>query len=313
MLGQPEISVIIPTYNRSELLRNAVLSLLRQDVSEITFEIIVVDNNSSDDTEVAVKLLSASNPGKVRYIFEQQQGNANARNTGIKNAEGSIIAFVDDDVIVEGNWVKLLKTIFQTREDLSFVGGRVLPQWNEPLPSWLSREHWSPLAVLDYGEHELAISGESPPGLLTANIAFRRNVFDEVGMFSPDLQRVRNGIGSLEDHEFLLRVCRNGKKGIYVPDLVAIAPVDSERLTKEYHRRWHTGHGRFYAIMRDPQWERTRLRIFGVPLHLYRQTMLDGFVWVKNMIRGKRDQAFVNELQLRFFAGFFLQRQKKFS
>ena len=313
MLAQPEISVIIPTYNRSELLRNAVLSLLNQDVSEITFEIIVVDNNSSDNTEAAVQLLGASNPGKLRYIFEPQQGNANARNAGIQNAQGSIIGFIDDDVVVEGNWLKSLKAIFHTRHDLSFVGGRVLPQWSGPLPSWLSPEHWSPLALLDYGQHELAISGENPPGLLTANIAFRRTVFDEVGMFSPNLQRVKDGIGSLEDHEFLLRVCRSGKKGRYDPDLVARAPVDSERLTKDYHRRWHTGHGRFYAIMRDPEWERTSLRLFGVPLHLYRQTMMNGFVWIKNILRGNKDHAFVNELQLRFFVGFFLQRQKKSS
>lgn len=100
------------------------------------------------------------------------------------------------------------------------------------------------------------------------------------------------------------------KKGKYLPDLVATAPVDPERLSKRYHRRWHTGHGRFYAIMRDPEWERSQFRFASVPGHLYRQTALEAFNWFKNGLLGRTDQAFVRERQLRFFGGFFLQRQR---
>jgi glycosyltransferase involved in cell wall biosynthesis len=287
-----------------------VLSLFEQDADAGIFEIIVVDNNSSDDTGATVESLAASGAVNLRYVPERRQGNAHARNTGINFARGSLIAFLDDDVLVGKDWLTTLKNAFDEHRDLSFVGGKILPRWDGPPPSWLTVEHWSPLALIDYGLEELEITGENPLGLLTANIAFRRDVFDEVGMFSPALQRVKNGIGSLEDHEFLLRVCRHGRKGMYAPDLVATAPVDNERLTKEYHRRWHTGHGRFYALMRDPEWERSKLRFLGVPAHVYRQTALETIAWMKNRARGRNDQAFLNERQLRFFAGFFLQRQK---
>jgi glycosyltransferase involved in cell wall biosynthesis len=306
----PAVSVVIPTYNRSELLRRAVLALAKQDASSSTFEIIVVDNNSSDDTRTTVQTLVDSGVGNLRYLREQRQGNAYARNSGIKSSRGLIIAFLDDDVVVGRDWISTLQAAFDAHPDLSFVGGKVLPLWCEPPPSWLTVEHWSPLALIDYGLEELQVDGETQLGLLTANIAFRREVFDDLGMFSPRLQRVKNSIGSLEDHEFLGRVYRSGRKGKYVPELIATSPVERERLTKDYHRRWHTGHGRFYAIMRDPEWERTGFRLLGVPAHLYRQTALDALLWIKSKVLGRNDEAFINERQLRFFAGFFHQRQK---
>jgi len=309
MLAQPEISVVIPTYNRCELLRRAVLNLLQQDANRSTFEIIIVDNNSSDKTRAMVESLIAGGSANLRYIPEYQQGNAYARNTGIQYAQGSIIAFLDDDVVVGSNWIETLKRAFDEDQDLSFVGGRIVPQWDEPPPSWLTVEHWSPLALLDYGPDEFQIMGQNPRGLLTANIAFRRDVFERIGNFSPTLQRVKNGIGSMEDYELLLRVCRMGKKGKYLPDLVATAPVDGERISKRYHRRWHKGHGRFYAIMRDPEWERSKVRFLGVPAHLYKQTALDTLGFVKNSLLGRADEAFRHERQLRFFGGFFVQRQ----
>ncbi len=312
MTTEFEVSVVIPTYNRSVLLRDAVSSVLGQD-SDSTYEIIVVDNNSEDDTPALVRCLMESHPGKVRYIFEPQQGNAHARNRGIENASGAIIAFIDDDVTVESNWLASLKTALDARNDLSFVGGRVLPKWNVEPPCWLTPEHWSPLALLDYGPDELIIGGTRPRGLLTANIAFRRNVFAEVGTFSAHLQRVKDAIGSMEDTEFLLRVCRSGRQGMYIPQMIARAPVEVERLSKNYHRRWHTGHGHFYAVMRDPDWERSKFHLLGVPSHLYKQTAAHAFNWLKSRVTGNADTAFTHECRLRFFRGFFLQRRLRSS
>lgn len=308
--NEPEVTVIIPTYNRSALLRDAVNSVLDQD-TQIPFEIIVVDNNSKDDTPAVVQSLMDQHPGRISYILETQQGNAHARNRGVAAARAPVIAFLDDDVIVEKNWLTSLKQALDTRSDLSFVGGKVLPQWNGPPPAWLTPEHWSPLALLDYGPDELVIGGNSPRGLLTANIAFRKSVFAETGAFSPHLQRVKNAIGSMEDTEFLLRVCRSGKQGIYLPAMIARAPVEPERLAKDYHRRWHTGHGHFYAVMRDPEWERSSFRVAGVPGHLYKQTLSSAFKWLSQIVTGNPDAAFTHECRLRFFTGFFRQRRRQ--
>ena len=310
MSNEPEVSVVIPTYNRSALLRSTVDSVLNQD-TQTTFEVILIDNNSSDDTKDVVASLIETYPGKVRYVVERKQGNAHARNRGIEEARGAIVAFVDDDVTVDKNWLTSLKTILDARSDLSFVGGKVLPQWNGPPPSWLTPDHWAPLALLDYGNDEFAISGNSPRGLLTANIAFRRNVFEETGMFLPDLQRVKDMIGSMEDHEFLLRVCRSGKQGIYTPRMIATTHIDTERLTKAYHRRWHTGHGHFYAVLADPDWERSKFRLAGVPAHLFKETATNALLWCGRVLSGKTDAAFVNECRLRFFSGFFRQRRRQ--
>ena len=307
MLCQPKVSVIIPTFNRSKQLGRAIRSVLRQDTVDVPYELIVVDNNSTDDTKELVYAVSACHE-HIHYVFERRQGNSYARNAGIQNVRSEILAFLDDDIVVTQNWLRVLITTFSHHPDLAFIGGRVLPIWEREPPGWLTQQHWAPLALLDHGPDELSIAGDAPLGLLTANIAFRRNLFDEIGLFSPALQRVRNGIGSMEDHELLLRACRHGKKGLYVPALTVRAPVENERLTKAYHQRWHTGHGRFYAIMRDPEWERSSVRFLNIPGHLYRHAASEAIAWLKNIAMNQRAEAFVHGRHLRFFWGFSRQR-----
>jgi glycosyltransferase involved in cell wall biosynthesis len=307
----PDISVVVCTYNRAALLREALRSLFAQTAQDLTFEIIVVDNNSSDDTPATVELLKAESPISLRYVREPRQGNAYARNTGVEKAESSIIAFLDDDCIADENWLAIIKSAFDRDPELAFVGGRVLPVWESDPPSWLNTAHWAPLALLDYGTEARNISGQKPLGLLTANIAIRKTVFDELGGFLTSLQRVKGSIGSMEDHEFLQRICRSGRRGLYLPDLITWAGVDPERMTKAYHRRWHTGHGHFYAVLNDPEWERSRFQIAGVPSHLYKATAKQAVSWCSKLLRGKTDAAFESECHLRFFVGFFLEATKR--
>lgn len=309
----PDISVVVPTYNRSALLERALLSLFSQRVDNVSFEIVVVDNNSSDATRETVETLTAKAPVTLRYIHEAQQGNAYARNTGIDEARAPIIAFLDDDVVAGDQWVDTIAAAFKRAPDISFVGGKILPLWDTEPPSWLTPAHWAPLALLDYGAEELPIAGATPRGLLTANLAVRKEVFADVGRFSPALQRVKGGIGSLEDHEFLLRMCRGGKSGIFDPALITWAAVDPERISKAYHRRWHLGHGRFYAIMQDPEWERSRFHLAGVPSHLYKATAKHAIAWGLRVITRNTDAAFENECELRFFYGYFSERRKRSS
>jgi glycosyltransferase involved in cell wall biosynthesis len=271
----------------------------------------VVDNNSSDETKATVDSFISKKPERVRYVFEPRQGNAYARNTGIDCARAPIIAFLDDDAYVDRNWLRTIKSTFAEFPDLSFIGGKVLPRWEGDPPEWLTPDHWSPIAAVDYGPAQRLIDNTNEICLLTANIAFRREVFETAGTFCPALQRVKGGIGSLEDHEFLSRVCRSGKKGMYVPDMIAITYVPQHRMSKRYHRRWHTGHGRFYAIMRDTKWEESKFKLLGVPSHLYRQSGIDFWGWLRQTLIGKFNRAFEHEARLRFFAGFFLERQRR--
>lgn len=309
----PDISVVVPTYNRSALLERALLSLFSQRAEKVSFEIIVVDNNSADATGEVVESLKTISPVTLHSLRETQQGNAYARNAGIDQAQAPIIAFLDDDVVADENWVSTIQAAFDRSPQISFVGGKILPVWDTEPPSWLTQAHWAPLALLDYGGEEQTIGGATPRGLLTANLAVKKTVFDEVGRFSPALQRVKGGIGSLEDHEFLLRMCRKGKSGMFLPDLITRGAVDPERISKSYHRRWHLGHGRFYALMHDPEWERSRFQLAGVPGHLYKETGLHALRWCLRIATGNTDAAFESECQLRFFYGFFAERTKRSS
>ena len=310
-MNTPEISVVVCTYNRAALLAKALRSLFAQKTEPHSFEIVVIDNNSADETPQVVESLKAESPVTLRYFRESRQGNAYARNAGVDQSTGAIVAYMDDDVIADENWVAEMKSAFARDPDLSFVGGRVLPAWESDPPSWLTEAHWAPLALLDYGPEPRNIAGQTPLGLLTANIGIRREVFAEVGGFLTSLQRVKGAIGSMEDHEFLMRMCRSGKRGMYLPELIMWAWIDPERLTKDYHRRWHTGHGHFYAVMNDPEWDRSSFRLLGVPGHLYRETARSAVGWVAKVLRGDGDGAFENECKVRFFRGFFKARQLK--
>jgi glycosyltransferase involved in cell wall biosynthesis len=312
-MNRPEISVVVCTYNRAALLPRTLESLFAQKPENSAFEILVIDNNSSDDTRAVVASLQTKSPVPLRYIHEPRQGNAYARNTGVEQAHAPIVAFLDDDVFAGENWIYTIRSAFDRDPQICFIGGRVLPLWETNPPRWLTPAHWAPLALLDYGDDEKQIAGQMPLGLLTANIAFRKEVFDKVGRFSPSLQRVKGGIGSMEDTEFLMRVCRSGKTGCYLPQLITWGSIDPGRLTKAYHRRWHTGHGHFYAVMKDPEWERSSFRLSGVPGHLYRETARQAAMWCSRLLSGNTDAAFESECRLRFFYGFFLERRKRSS
>jgi glycosyltransferase involved in cell wall biosynthesis len=309
----PQLSVVLCTYNRGELLEAALRALLEQSESATpSFEILVVDNNSSDETRQIVQRVATADC-RVRYIFEPHQGLSYARNAGIRGARAPLIAFTDDDVRVTPDWVAAVVRAFQEHPDADLVGGRVLPVWPSCPPAWLTREHWAPLALADFGEAPLAVTLERPICLLGANLALRRSVFDAVGLFASDVQRVEDGIGSVEDHEFQLRLLRFGCKGVYDPRIVVHAAVQADRLKREYHRRWHTSHGHFHALMRSEEMERTTLgTLFGVPAHLYRQALADFLGWMRATMIHQPAQAFHHETRLRFFAGFFQTRRREF-
>jgi glycosyltransferase involved in cell wall biosynthesis len=309
----PQLSVIMSTYNRGELLGNAVRAVLAQHRA-ITppFEMIVVDNNSTDGTRGIIERFAGAD-GRVRYIFEPQQGVSYGRNAGIREARAPLIAFTDDDVRAEPGWVAAIVRAFGEHPETDLVGGRVLPVWPAAPPVWLTRAHWAPLALVDYGEAPVAINAEHPICLAGANLSFRRRVFEVVGVFATDVQRVKDGIGSVEDHEFLLRVLRTGSKAFYDPHIIVHAEIQPNRLQRAYHRRWHSGHGHFHALLRSEHMEHTRVgTLFGVPAHLYRQVLGDLVGWVRAKAIREPARAFHHEVRLRFFHGFFRTRRREF-
>lgn len=304
-MASPRLSIVLPTYNRVVTLRGAISALLRQQCARDVYEVIVVDNNCTDGT--ADWIASLEDPC-VRCVHEAQQGLSAARNAGIAAARGNIIAFTDDDVETAPDWVRTIVDALDRTGGVDGVGGRVLPSWTGPKPPWLTKQHWAPLALQDHGDSRRVFDCHSPCGLVGANLAFRRDVFDRIGLFAAEVQRVRDGIGSTEDHELLVRLYAAGGRMLYLPKMLVLARVQPERCNREYHRRWHTGHGRFYAVMRTEDMERSRAQVLGVPVHLLRSAAHDSWEWLRCATTGDWDGAFDAELRLRFVGGFLRER-----
>jgi glycosyltransferase involved in cell wall biosynthesis len=303
----PDVSIVLPTYNRSPNLRRTLASVLGQQTTA-HYEVIVVDNNSTDGTRADVERTIAEG-APVRYLLEPNQGVSYARNAGIRMARAPLIAFVDDDVSVASDWIETICRFFDQHPEMDCVGGKVLPVWEGEPPAWLTRDNWAPVALLDLGDTSRIIDAGSPLCLLTANLACRREIFERVGLFGTELQRVHDGIGSMEDHEWLLRFWAAGRQAMYVPELRAVTDVPRRRMTRGYHRRWHFGHGHYFSLVRDVYFEASNTgRLFDVPAHAYRAAIRYAVQWLGRWCRGDMAGAFLFETRLLFLAGYFRTR-----
>src|SRR6478672_676832 len=138
-----DLSVVIATYNRGSQLRQVLDALLQQDARGVSYEVLVVDNNSRDNTAAVVEAVRVSDQsGRIRYFFEARQGVSYARNTGIAHARAPIIAIIDDDVVPVRDWAYSVKQAMDQYPEADCIGGRVLPVWTRPRPSWLDAAHW---------------------------------------------------------------------------------------------------------------------------------------------------------------------------
>lgn len=305
-----EVSVVISTYNRSALLEGAVESLLCQDADGVGYEVIVVDNNSTDRTRDVVERLASRRGDILRYVFESKQGVSYGRNAGIENAAGPIVAFTDDDVRVSRNWIASIKRAFDSHGNADFVGGRILPHWKTSPPAWLTRDHWWPLALVDFGELVQRSDAANPLCLPTANACFRKEVFSHFGGFSPNFS-------GREDHEMLLRLWLAGRHGIYVPEIVATAEVQPERMTKSYHRNWNMITGRFNSLMRLNEMmgpdgklvvEQASASLFGVPAYVYRRLVMESLRCGLATLRGADSLTLQHQNHVWYLLGYIRTR-----
>lgn len=303
-----DVTLLVCTFNRCGDLREMLETALAQETGgSFTYEVLVVDNNSTDHTRAVVEDLIARGHANLRYLFEERQGKSWAINTGLTAIRGWAYAIADDDFILPADWLKKVISGFRANPTASFVSGKVLPLWQGEVPPWLGPDHWSAVALADYGDEEFFADEHRQVCLLAC--AFRVADVNAVGGYRAELGVSKDLIGGVEDLEILQRLWKAGRRGLYLPSLSFRHKVSPGRLTKAYHRRWHAGHGRFYAKLRDPGFEKSAARLFGVPAHLYRQTASAAIGWLGSMLRGRPDESFAHELRMRFFAGFFDERR----
>jgi glycosyltransferase involved in cell wall biosynthesis len=229
----------VPTHNRALLLEQTLQSIARLALpAGCETECIVVDNNSSDDTETTVARFAAANRTALRYVVEPRQGSSYARNRAVAEARGDFILFIDDDAVAEPDWAaELIRAIEQKKLDAAC--GMVLPRWSKSPPRWLGTRLQIKLAV--HNEAELTdapmVRLNSINNYFSANVGFRRETFDLFGGFREELGVVGGNPMSGEDTELFERIMRSGGAMSFVPTARVHHMIPAERMTRAYLRR----------------------------------------------------------------------------
>lgn len=234
----PEITVCICTYNRSSFLARTLESFMKAPMG-YNWELLIVDNNSKDDTRDVVQAFGTDLP--VRYVMEAAQGLSYARNQAIQECLGELLIFTDDDVQVSSSWLNEFITAAKLFPEADYFGGRVLPYWPAGRPSWLKDEGVSLLGGLfvcyDLGT-EVRMYRTQDPTPYGASFAIRRRLFDCLDPFRIDLGVTGNIPGRGEESEYLSRARECGFSGAYVGTAVCYHWVDPIRLRLSYMYRF---------------------------------------------------------------------------
>lgn len=234
------ISAVICTYNRAQYLRRAIKSLVRQTAPKTEYEIIVIDNASTDETKNVV-LKEFCNVQNLRYVHEPILGISQSRNSGCGNARGAYISYLDDDAIASRDWIERITTILKaSKSNLGCLCGRILPIWESPRPSWLSQDI----------EYFLGLSNVSDqPSFVqvapSCNSTYLRELLKEIGGYDTSISgRGRSLVrGYGEDDLLFAKIIKKGHKCLYDPRVVVSHHIPKTRLTKKYFICWAFGSG----------------------------------------------------------------------
>lgn len=302
-----DFTVIVCTYNRCQNLASCLGALARQEgIDGLDWEVLVVDNNSSDDTPGTVEHLGRELPIKVRYAKEPQQGLNHARNRGITQSHGTHFTFVDDDIQVSRHWLAALHDAF-ARTDADAVGGRIHLDPSVRLPDWVVPGSEIPgfLGYQDFGDEPFRMDGVSkyPFG---GNMSFHRRVVERIGLFDPKLGRKGEGRKRGElfkgaETDYFHRLAAAGDARIfYEPRAIVYHRVQPFQLRQRYFLTIHFNAGFQKALYDSREYPR---RALGVPLFLYPQLTRALRSYVALVLRRGPGEAFRQLMTVSHFLG----------
>jgi glycosyltransferase involved in cell wall biosynthesis len=256
------ISTIICTCNRANYLSKAIQSLLEQTLDSNLYEIIVVDNCSTDDTKQIVTQEFAHVPN-LRYIYEPVLGLSQARNTGWQNARGEYVAYLDDDAVACSVWLEKILEVFETvTPKPGCVGGKAQPIWEASRPNWLSDDLITGLTVIDWFDTPQVLPDLSQKWLVGANIAFPREVLKQIGGFISGLDRVGKNLLSGGDIFLEKQIVKAGYCCFYHPEIAVSHHIQKSRLEKRWFVRRYYWQGISDAAVQLIEESPSRLRCF---------------------------------------------------
>lgn len=242
MTESPNISVIIPTCQRTELLLTCVASILKGDYH--FYEIIVIDQERSQTLKQRL-IQEYSNETRIRYFFLDEAGASRARNLGLQKANGEIVAFIDDDAVADSGWLKAIAEAFVTvKPTPALIGGRIDPIWLNRKPKWYPKEREFLLGLYDIGNQMCPMPEHDQP--IGANMAGLRDVIIKLGGFDenlgPNYFRKRS---MLTGEETILgkRVKNAGYQLYYQPKAYVYHRISPKKLTISYFLKRHFWEG----------------------------------------------------------------------
>jgi glycosyltransferase involved in cell wall biosynthesis len=236
------LSIVICTYNRIRLLPFCLESILKQDYNKDDIEIILVNNNSTDNTSEYYNNFRTNNQKfPFEYFDETNQGLSFARNRGIKESKGEYVAFVDDDAILRPDYFTNIIRFIHKYPDCDAFGGKILVHFEGEPPKWENKYINSMFGYFNVGDQPFVFDKTNYPR--GSNMIFKNSLIKEVGDFNTKLGRVKRGLEGNEEKDLFQRIYNAKKEVRYDPTLVVehIAPV--ERTTISFVRKQANGTG----------------------------------------------------------------------
>ncbi len=234
------LSVLICTYNREKYIGNLLESIAANDLPKSEYEIVLVDNNCTDNTrEVCEAFTMAHKDVNFRYVVEPEQGLSAARNKGIKEAKGDIIVYIDDDALVDTDYLRTYAEWFATHPNTMACGGPIEPLYETEEPAWMTPYTKALLtAWMNYGDKVREYPRGRYPG--GGNAAYRKEVFEKVGLFNTELGRKGGNLMGSEEKDIFDKMHALKMQVLYLPTPVLHHIIPQAKLEDDYFNRLTT-------------------------------------------------------------------------
>jgi len=268
----PKISAIVATYNREKFLGKALESLARQTLDRELFEVVVINNNSTDSTpELCEAFHKKYSDIPYKYFIETQQGLSFGRNRGIQESSGDLLTFIDDDAWLDENFLKEVVNFMEASKDVASVGGTILLDYEDKKPRWLSKYLASLFGYFKYSDKtEPFKKSDYPRG---SNMTFRKSVFEKVGDFNTTLGRIGQNLGGGEEKDIYLRMYAKGLVVYNLPTAIVYHAVPVSRTSISFVRKQGIGVG-------QSEWYRVK----GSSKMILQRTLQEVFKWIATVV-----------------------------
>jgi glycosyltransferase involved in cell wall biosynthesis len=299
----PAITVAICTFHRAALLPAALGSLAAGDRPRDPWELLLIDNGC--EAEVARVAAQFADRLPLRYLAERAVGLSHARNRAVAEARAPVIVFTDDDVQFDRRWLCAMAAAVAAHPECRFWGGRIEPAWQVPRPAWFDPRQCPGLGDCivryDLGPSPRYWDPESPhndPPFLGASLALRVDAVRGAGLFDPTLGHRGKSRGTGEDSWMVKALAAGGARGWYAADALVHHPVEPQRITRRYARRfaWRQGAVSVEMLRRERVLAGAARR---PPRWLYRlavtHTLAGAARWGRGILRRDAGQAFAGQ------------------